>query len=689
MTDYTPTVKQALILIIAAAAIANILPLLMLPAPENIFNGDIAYHTKQVKLLSKDASFILYDSYPKMFHVLSVALSSMAGVPPEQAMYAIAAMFSIVFVFTSYKLMKRMGADTEWALIATLLAIVVLPHTNKLVGTSIPVPQTLAMALFPLGILLFLNKRYMLAGLILGIHGLTHGSWPLTVIVWGVFALLEAEGDWVHQISETVKKLAKPTLFGFMIMLPWLVARSTIGVMHHDVVEGVGAYLIYIESPFPIISFIQLFWPTGIILLALYGSLTASDAGKRYAPTLASAAAILFLTQLYYFIPAGSIAGLTFISSRMIPFLVVFIAFFAAMPIKSLLKRYRTAILASLFALTVLFALHNYGWYEKGSTTMGSDDLSAMRLLESISHDAQVLYNPLNMYSNAGFVIDMSGNNAVDAPAAYMILGGAENASEYRVDFVLVEKGDRIMTEYTQQLEGAGKILENDGYILLDTRPKAAGGIVRENLEDYTNEKLEDLAKGFALSANTHPGLLSRIRFSEPTTFRFKTTDSMEETCITVFENVTVGACTGRENGLVIEADRRTLKEVLVTYSIHEFFYKIMRFYDMGKLGLTPTGNTAFSIEIPNPLRKEYAGQSLNICDLGITTNLNTESERIIVQVEKGTDPDAVGVKFRTLAKSMRFVITYSPQTFPNIAVGATQAILSDWNEVFNSNPCL
>lgn len=629
-------------------------PLLLYPLPSHVFNGDVALHYKLTGLIRDDIGFVAYENYPKFFQLMNLVPMMIFGLPAGAAMYLFTAIAVAVLPYLTARVALELTGDRRLSLLAGLFSVITIFYNSQFVGAA-PVPQTLALTLVPAIFYLFLKRRWLPAGLLFGVHIMLHGSWPVPLFFVAVYALLK------YARTKSTVRLKDAVLMataGGLLALPLRLYIMT-NLFHDTIISGVENSLVYVTSMISLLWFPLLISPFVMVLLGL------AACGRLYRTRELHKVPYLFLvvafvlvlvsTQLFFPDIQGTVLGLTFIPSRNIPFLLLPLSILSAYVVSTAVRKNHLLILVAV-ALMLLSLPSYVSWYARTPTVLDASDLSTIEFL-NMQDFGPVFYNPINVNSNDYFVIELGLQERHDAITGFLLLSGARNDLLQQYSYILEDKGDPLAAGIVEQnRESLSLVYSNEKhhvYAVDRTGPPAA---------PYS---LDDHVTAFATFLRAHPK--GAQIFASPTTIAFQT-DS-ERSCLIIDAGISTGDC--RAADLQIAGDRAHLSELLRTYSITEFLFRMNWFYSGGDLQIDIAVGALIRVNAPALINRAPV-DAVTIADHDVVVVLDKEQSKVIIS--QGAEPQGFATNSLFVSRTFRWVLLNSKHTFPNVLPGVVYA---------------
>lgn len=346
--------------LLSAAFLVKILPLLLFPIPQFLGShaADLTFHLTVTELIKRDIKYVGYEPfYPKGFHVLSGLLSVI--MPVGLAITLITIAFSLLFVFFSFKLARALSNNDKLVSLLTAFFSIAVTIIVDVPGVPAPVPQNVALALLVMSIYFFVAEKYFLSGIVLGAYSITHLSWPIALVLMGIFFVLN------NKISlSSLKEKIFPLLAAFLPI--FLIYSFFIQIYKIDFIQSpftAGLFSNYLgkkffDSMISPVSFLSITKPPYVILVAIMGLLVARKSFDKNKKFVFAWLVLLFLLSQSYWVAdltfyENSPNSVLFIGSRMPVYMIFPIAFFSGIGLSRLTKHYKKT---TVFFLVVFFA---------------------------------------------------------------------------------------------------------------------------------------------------------------------------------------------------------------------------------------------------------------------------------------------------------------------------------------------
>lgn len=647
--------SKILIVLIFISMLLMLAPLIFCQLPYCVITGDVAQSYKWTFLISQDIKNIAYDTYPKLFPLLSWVFSSIFNISIGAGMYIVTILFDILLPIVMYKLALKLTNHKELSLLSAFFSVVIVIYSSANVGLSTPAPQTITLIMLPLTLYFFITERYILAGIFLGLHVLTHTSWPITFLLIMLYTFLK----FYESKKLFVFKPALLSLFtSLLISLP-----LTIYIYKNAVYNFWAKFLKYIniDQMISFLSFPFSILPYFIIVLGAYGCWRIFKEKKDLNCKFIAFSFLLIigLSQTYFLNPPSLISDFIYSPSRVLTFLFFPLSILSAVSLSSFLRNKKYIITICLICLLV--SVYSYWlWHQKLNKNLDNYDIDLVNFFQkNKDFDKTILYNPINQYGNEWLIIYLGGENVTQSYKGFLLLGNYTKIVYNPVSYVLVKKDDTYMKNFVDYFKNNLTLIHNNSkYNLYKFNP----------IETKTDEEmLKDYIISFSMFFNQHPKVSNL--FENPFMIQVNTKDTKETICLIVYKkNITITDCIGRYD-LKIEGEKVFLKELFTTmYGLNDFVYRFFWFYDNDKLSLSTTSDTNVSVNIPNKLHKSLGNFDLNLYDIKTTAKIKTTESNIkinLIRTEKGFK---ISLKF--FAKLIKWVVPNSIYSYPNILFG-------------------
>ncbi len=552
-------------ILIVIAFIFKTLHLFLFSIPKYLIASDISTHYRWIELIIQDISFIGYDAfYPKGFHLMTAGLTTILSI--GTAIAVIAFIFSIVFVFFTYKLAFLFSHDQKIALLTTFFAISI-SITTKVPGFGFPLPQSIALSLILAAVYFFAKKKFFLAGLILGFHSITHSSWPLSFILILIYFLFT---------EKITKKNIKQTLYFFAGFLVLFIPYNLINNLFSE--NNLGGFMVLSEgflkysaewmiSP---LAFQELTEPNFFIFAGFFGIwLIRKELTRTYLFLLFWFFSVIAVTQYYWFIDLNTLLELGInVPSRVIAFIIFPLAFFSAVALSkvSLNKivpnadKIKTFLSMTFLILLLLFSVPEL----ERKPDLTQKDFNAIKKLKELPLDSVVFPEDFFKQTN---LITLGMKKAPPLRDRALILSGLNPIETKHIDYILVDEGEKYSVY---------NIEENQGNISwLNQKVQ-----IKEKNFNKTDSLVNYIAAFMVVKRGSIP-------FSE-SAFKIIATDSKEMVCFPEKTFISTGEKCTEKKYVVIKGKKADLIELFDSFDDDLFLNKLNYFYREKKIVFEP-----------------------------------------------------------------------------------------------------
>jgi hypothetical protein len=555
-----------LLILIIFAFIVQALPLLLFPIPEYLHNTDVSTHYKRVELINRDIKYIAYDAYPKGFHLMTAALSPITGI--GTAMAAITVLFSIVFLFFTYKLAMFFLNDKHIALLTTFFAAT-LSVAAKVPGFASPLPQSIALALIVMALYLIITKHFFLAGLAIGFHSIVHLSWPLNLFLVSLFFVVT---------NKTGLSKAKEALIYFVVgflvfFIPYNIINYLAGlVIPIELATGTESFLKHsIEWKISPLSFHEITSPPFFILIACFGMLMLKKKTEKKHFFLVLWFFLLILaSQMYWVIESsasiGKLLGIALLPSRFLCFIVFPLSFFAAVSTLKIaaFNKKLSIYLWPAISLGLIYILIISAPQLNVKPSFTHQELNLIKELKKLPVDAIVL-TPNFFEDNALLELGLKKSPSLRDRA--LILSDLDTIDTNHIDYAVVKDGEN--------------------YLIIDPEKKPAKFLWLNNQIEVKKKhfnKTKALSNYVAAFMVTQRGALPL----HESAFKIVATDTKEEVCFPEKTLVSTGEPCTDKNYVVIKGKKADLIELFDSFDPNLFMNKLTYFYREKKISFNP-----------------------------------------------------------------------------------------------------
>lgn len=655
--------------LILLAIVLMLLPLVLYPLPKYVLNGDVTQVYKFTLLMSKNIKNIAYSEYPKFFHLSSLFFSKIFSIPIGASIYIVTAVFSILFPIVVYKLALKITKHKEVSLLAAFLSLTIGIYTSPNFGITLPIPQTISLTFLTLSVLFFISDKPILAGIFLGLHYLTHPSWPITFVFLLVYSILTFLK---RKDIKSFQPLIISTSVAILLVSPitFYITKNSIHAQyeHLTVHEADSMTMISLFSyPFVI-------WPPLIILFAFYSSYKLFKKSTMNLKFLIINFLLTIVgTQAYFLeIPKLIFLGLLFSTDRLIFFSLPFIAILCAISLFHVFEQKKKfLIILCLFVLlfSMFFYIKNI---QNFNLMLNNNDLDMLNFLEGNSIDKNIFYNPSKTYQQEWALIHMSGNNPLDfefTKASYLGFLAVEKYDPiniYNFSYVLERKNDPYINEFVNnQKNNLNLIYSNKEYNLYE---------VKNPTSKEHEELLVNYLTVFSGYFNQHPRFQNSSKSS--TILEVGTIETNESVCVLVGKKMEIAECTGKYDFKII-GNKAAIKELFTTmWGASDFVYRFLWFYDHGKIFITSSNHTNVDMIVSNNLLPSGTF-SFNLQDVNTHINIDTKNHVTRLRIEQLRDQRGVNISLRFISKSLKWIQLNSIYSYPNIIFGIIYAIFT------------
>lgn len=634
------------------ALVAMTLPMVLFPYPSFINNGDLALHYKLSSLVHENWSYLSFELYPKLFHIMvSILLIVFPWLGIVGGMTAVTAAFLIFLPLAMYKLSMEVIGDRRVSVLSAFFSVTLLVHNSAFVGLALTVPQTLAMTLSPAIFYFFLKHRYALAGVTLGVLMLTHGSWPILVVFMLLYPFTLPGKDRYALLKVAILS----SIVGFVIALPFTIYNKAF--LFHDTINStVVNSIVYITSMISIFSVPLILVPFFSVILYVSGGWRLFRKGGRGMFVLWFLALLLVTSQAFLLLNSGHIFGLVFIASRVLFLLFIPLSMLCAYGLAWLTRGNKAAVLAVAVVFLLSSAAYYYPWYEHKSVKLDAEDIAAAEFLAATGdRNSMVLFNPLRYNLNEHFVV-MTGLQDFDLRNEYLLLSGY-NKSVSDVDYVLANRNDSALMGFVDSNSWRlSEVYSNGKYRIFKV-------IERFESSDPTDDTY---MRGFSFFYNQNTKL--KGIFSEPISIAVSSGGS--RFCMRVQDRMDPVEC-GYDADITISGDGRYIRELFSTYSISEFAYRMLWFYGNGMLNITTSSMLSISLSVPVQV-PGIIGSNIELSDLGVYAHIERLSggANITLSSKRNAETKYYATSLKSVSRITRWVLVNSWFTFPNAIWG-------------------
>lgn len=652
--------------------IAMLYPMIQHPLPKYVYGSDVMHHYKYSFLISQDIKNIATDPYPKMFPITSVLLHKIFNIPLGTSMYLVVLFCASLFPWIMYKLSLRLTENEEISLLSAFLSVAIVIYSGSYMGISMAMPQVVALFLIPLVVYLFLSNRLLWAGLFLGIHIMTHSSWPLTLF----FILLYLSIQFFEKKQITIfKPFILMIILGLIVYLPyWWYINSNI--VYKELVEK------FIHMQRRNVSFFYypfIIWPPGIILLGIYACWRIykdkKDWNTSYKFVIVSFITILIVHQSYFLsLTTTSFLNLMiFIPDRVLYFLIYPLAILSAYALFQITKggKRRKEYLIGICLIFMLISIPNY-WQKMDAyhRELGISEINIIDVFHNMKeYDQYVLYNPL--LKDGGLsrtVIYMGGQYEPWSADCFLVFSKFKTINHVNFTYVLENKNDPEMNTFIDKHQKDLKeVYSNSEYGIYEflNMPQQS-----DTLEDYADQYV------YYYNTDVYNRYLTNIS-DKPLKVLLKASDTKEDICLILDQGMKIDSC--KENyDIKVEGNAQVLKEILLTHGVRSFIDNFLWFYDHGYISITPAEDIDISVVLPNKIYREIE-TSIHLQDIDIYINIDATESDAKIHITKIPNEKSIKLSLKFFARSLEWVDLHYTQSFPNFIFSIPYALIMEF----------
>lgn len=628
----------------------------------------MANHYNYVSLLAKDSGNIAYTNTPLFFHFFAAVIVNAFNVPVGLALNLIGLLFFALLPFSVYKLCRLFSEDKTVPLLAALFSMLiqsVLDPSSLLAG----LPSRAAMALVPLILYLFLSKRFIFAGLVMGLLAITHLSWPVAIILVFLAVLLGFFGGKKINFAGIIKFFVA-SLFAPLVYLFFYNA----GLAAH------ASKIIFSFNPTPYSLFglwvspfylPLMFLPLFAVLLALVGLAKSAKTREFFGKHAFFSLWLLLLavgTQSYFIFSEFDNASVVFAPGRLKAFLIFPIAFFASVATVWLSKKTKKDLL-TVAVVCVLMLLFSVPSILNSSKTIRHTE-TQLELIEKVSQkysDEMILSAPWLDYGASmiiGNIVTKSGNSPARLADKYLFFSSQKTFNRFDRVLLLIDNGDSRQKSFIDLHASDFEIVFSNADFSLFEYKKLVGN----------NYSLKDAAGAFSLAMNDSNIFLQQLLFGEPLKLKFSS--GSEAACISVFREAKAAECDSNSIDFEFSGDRNAILDLLTNYNADLFVYLALWHFDHKELEIKPLkGNLV--LEKKTLIKLPALEFSVFLKDINLTAFVESTSGSVFFETKKGKAPGTIDLSLKFFARAIKWANPFSSQYGqPNIVFGLIFAFL-------------
>ena len=671
--------KDYLKLLVIAALLLMLYPLFAHPMPRYLPTPDASAHYNWAFFISKDIAGLGLTLYPKLFHVTAALITNVIGLDIGTSICLIIVASSMLLVYSTYRLALLLTKNQEVSLLSSFFSLIVVVYIPGNFGVTMPIPQSVALALLPLVLYLFISKKSVLSGITLAMYTFLHASWPVALFLIVVYSFMTLREE--KKIS-SLKPLFITLTVTFILYLPYSMYMNSHLIYLTTDPAGTSAGI-------SLISFVWLVWPPGIFLLALYSCwkilLKKRDYTKDYRFIVLSFLIILLSTQVYLFGLTGPLVkvlfaeNITIVPERFFTFSLFFMSVLSAYAVIHMTQGKKNSVVA--VCLIALMVSVPYYWNKCSilAVRFSDSDIDVIKAFHNTSP-----FNRFGSYNNLypgkpiGVLIAMGGQNDVGGEDAFFILNEFKTFNNINVTFFLDKRDDPVTKEFIEKHRNSMKeIYSNSDYVIYEFTEKI----------ENSNKSLVDYLTQYSWHYNTYvyPKYTSKI-FEAPAKIKVKNQDTGEEVCVRLNGSMEITQCAGGYD-LMMEGSSEAFNYLfLSSYGIIPFMRGSLYLYNHNHISIKPGDDTNIRLVLPNKFNRQI-DFTLFLYDVALYLNVESNNSQMKVKLARTSHGPFYKISLRFFARSIEWVnptMKYS-YTIPNILIGVPYAGIMEVYEQMRS----